>query len=260
MTDLYAIGWDVGAWHCDNGASRDALVVLHAVGNGQPEVLGSVWRGNLRVTINAEQGPALILAFLRCCGIREPEGQARLVLAIDTPLGWPNAFHVLFGGSTIPAVPKRKRENALLNRRTDLRLWERGFKPLSPVQDMIGSQSTKGLHVLRRAGFQCTPEGIWTLNFGAGMTATAVETYPTPCRESATAKGYFKRLVSSDAMTVPGGAKAKQDAEDALQCAVVAYLFQTSRDCFDQPPTDVPEREGWIWVPADCFRSQRETA
>ena len=255
MTDLYAIGWDVGAWHCDSGASRDALVVLHSVGDGQPEVAGNVWRDNLRTTINAEQGPALMLALLRSCGISEPSGHAHIVLAIDTPLGWPDAFHNLLEGSTIPVVPRRKRENRLLNRKTDLRLWEMGFKPLSPIQDMIGSQSTKGLHVLRRAGFQRHAGGVWSLDLGAGRTATAIEAYPTPCRESATAQALFDRLIVADAMTVACRTTAKQDAEDALQCAIVAYLFQTKRDCFDLPSPDVPEREGWIWVPADCFRS-----
>jgi len=223
-------------------------------------VVGTVWRGNLRETINAKQGPALVLALLQLCGVPDPGVGAHLVLAIDTPLGWPDAFHDLLARTTLPSVPQRKRHNSLLNRKTDLRLWKMGFEPLSPVQDLIGSQSTKGLHVLRRAGFLCRSGGVWTLDLGQGRTVTAIEAYPTPCRNSETVGALFERLVVAEAMAKPCRTKSKQDAQDALQCAIVAYLFHTNRECFDPPGPDVSDHEGWIWVPKDCFRSQRGTA
>lgn len=260
MIESYFIGWDVGAWHCDRGASRDSLVALHASGDDQPEVVGNTWRGNLRKTINAEQGPALVMALLQCCGLPEPGRDTHLVLGIDTPLGWPDAFHDLLAGNTLPSLPERKRDNRLLNRRTDLRLWDKGFEPLSPVQDLIGSQSTKGLHVLRRAGFMCRAVGVWSRDLGTGREATAIECYPTPCRASRTTKALFDRLVEAGVMKAARQARAKQDAEDALQCAIVAYLFQVDRTCLDAPLPEVSEQEGWIWVPKDCFEGQKEIA
>lgn len=89
----------MGRWNCDkNGKSRDAIVVLDAA----LQIVGKPWRGNLRNTINAATGSeAFIHALFALCGA--PAGLAlgtedtqppapRVTLAIDTPLGFSQAF------------------------------------------------------------------------------------------------------------------------------------------------------------------------
>ena len=49
------------------------------------------------------------------------------------------------------------------------------------------------------------------------------------------------------------------DMEDALTCALVAYLYATSVDALCAPPEDIPEAEGWIWFPADVVRKRQDS-
>ena len=95
------LGWDVGAWHCQSGGSRDALVLL-AERDGALSMVGRPWRGNLRATYN-----------------NAPGDWSELTLAIDTPLGWPESFHRLLAGEAPAEVPEAKARNPLLMRETE---------------------------------------------------------------------------------------------------------------------------------------------
>ena len=90
-TTLY-LGWDVGGWNCDhNPASRDALVVL----DESLTLLGTPWRGNLRQTLNdASSTRDFLNRLLALCQITA-SGQERVVMAIDTPLAFPQALLAL---------------------------------------------------------------------------------------------------------------------------------------------------------------------
>lgn len=255
----YAIGWDVGAWHCDKGRSRDALCVLRYEGKGQPGLVGKPWRGNLRCIINEHHGPGLLLKLLECCKASTTDRPLTITLAIDTPLGWPDSFTTLLAGVIENPVPRSKGENPLLLRKTERLLWERGFKPLSAVQDMIGSQSTKGLQFLHRAGFQRKPRGIWSLALGSGRKATAIETYPSPCRNSKTVTNRYAQVSAAPALKATDLTAEQMDKRDAILCAIVAYLFSTKRQCLNHPKGKVSEREGWIWVPKDCKPEDKRT-
>jgi len=195
----YAIGWDVGAWHCDRGSSRDALCALRYEGKGQVCLVGEPWRGNLRDIINDHHGPDLLRELLMRCGVSIADRPLTITLAIDTPLGWPNHFVNLLEGSTHTPVPNTKGENPLLLRETERLLWEHGFKPLSAVQDMIGSQSTKGLQFLHRAGLQRQHKGIWSLDLGPRLKAKAIETYPSPCLNSKKLTNRYSQLPDAPA-------------------------------------------------------------
>ena len=49
------------------------------------------------------------------------------------------------------------------------------------------------------------------------------------------------------------------DMEDALTCALVAYLYAARIDALCAPPEDIPDAEGWIWFPADVLRQVQES-
>lgn len=83
----YHIGWDVGGWNCDkNSRSRDAIVIL----DGLAHIVGTPWRGNLRVTINdAKDASDWLVRLFQLCKADAPSGNFWVTLGIDTPLGFP---------------------------------------------------------------------------------------------------------------------------------------------------------------------------
>ena len=81
----FFIGWDVGAWYCDDKKrSQDSVVIL----DGDLNIVGSPWRGNLRESLNnATSALDWILTVHRYCEGGEPPENTLFTIAIDTPLG-----------------------------------------------------------------------------------------------------------------------------------------------------------------------------
>lgn len=176
--NVLLIGWDVGGWDCDrNSRSRDALVVLDA----DRHVLGRPWRGNLRRTINdAQTTEDWIAGLLALCGVEPGSPRFRVVLAIDAPLGVADAFRALLDGQSPVAEVYASDSNPYLYRETERFLIAGGHRPLSAVKDMIGSQSTKAIHVLARFTPDVKGTGVWC---GPGRTES-IEAYPAVARKS----------------------------------------------------------------------------
>lgn len=246
------IGWDVGAWHCDKGNSRDALVIL----NHQGKLLGKPWRGNLRSCIaQSESFNQWLHVVSGLCGLQLPSQAApeqhSVTLAIDTPLGFSHDFVSLLSGTATTKPFSKFSENPYLYRETELLLFQHGFGPLSAVQDRIGSQATKGLHFLRKFGFTPTPIGIWQLNQSSQnhCQLSAFESYPTVLKTSAMVAQYIEQLriqTNFDSW--------HQDIQDATYCAVAALLQDRQPQLMAGPEHDVTA-EGWIYVPKACLTS-----
>lgn len=228
------IGWDVGGWNCDkNQNSRDALVVLDHAG----EMLGQPWRGNLRETINdATTTAAFLASLLALCKLGNPARSYHATLAIDAPLGFPEAFARMIAGGKPVDLIGRSAANPYLFRHTEQRLVAEGVTPLSAIKDMIGSQATKAMHVVARFAPQRLSPGIWT----DGAHLTVIETYPALCR----ARLGSQAVIGSLPKTGPDA-----DIPDAEVCARVARDFHLDRGCLEPPSNDTPASEGWIWAP-----------
>ena len=237
----YFVGWDVGGWNCErNPASRDALAVLvHQ--DDRLQLLGQVFRGNLRRDIN-EHDELLKIVNARCKTEIGPDDH--ITIAIDTPLGLPIAIAALVTGHAIPcAMPDYYGENRYLYRQTERWLFSKGFPPLSAIKDMIGSQATKGMHLIRKLGLKPSPDrcGVWTSG-----NITAIETYPTPCkRPGCSAVKLFSTLRDESLLN-------HDDKIDAVYCALIAYLFADEPNSLIGPVDSPPATEGWIWVPVDA--------
>ncbi|WP_018953949.1 hypothetical protein [Thioalkalivibrio sulfidiphilus] len=248
----YSIGWDVGGWNCDhNPASRDALVILDA----DRKRLGVPWRGNLRGTINgAADTRGWIGALFALCGLPAPADHSRVVLAIDTPLGFSEAFKALVTRFEAAPAPGASHSNPYLFRAAEFYLFARGVRPLSPVKDMIGSQATKGMHVLGRFASRIERCGVWS--DGAGLTA--IEAYPSPCRSSlrvqALLDDYAPRDVNDPSSRAWPADLDHEDKRDALVCALIGHLFAHQPETLAPPPGHIPASEGWIWLPQDALR------
>ena len=228
------IGWDVGGWNCDkNQNSRDALVALDHAGQspGQP------WRGNLRETINSATTPmAFLAALLALCKLGTPGQPCHATLAIDAPLGFPEAFARMIAGGTPVDQIGRSAANPYLFRHTERRLVGEGVTPLSTIKDMIGSQATKAMHVVARFAPQRLSTGVWT----DGAHLTVIETYPSLCRARLGPQVHIEPMPKT-------GREA--DIHDADVCARIALDFHLNRERLEPPTDDTPPSEGWIWAP-----------
>ncbi|MEG9380710.1 hypothetical protein [Vibrio cholerae] len=245
------IGWDVGAWNCEKNAnSRDALVVL----NQQGELVGKPWRGNLRDTIAAAASYTdWLFTVAKLCQF-EDKPQAALttqsvVMAIDTPLGFSNGLLQLLQGEAVAAPFTASSDNPYLYRHTERELFAHGFSPLSAVKDMIGSQATKGLHLLRKFGFTPSSIGVWQLNQSSQNQCQhhALESYPTVLKTSALVAQYIEQLRRQTNYDT-----WHQDIQDAAYCAIAALLYQKQPNTM-APPTEDVTTEGWIYVPKECL-------
>lgn len=233
----YFVGWDVGGWNCDkNPNSRDAIAVLQET-SGSLVVKGSVFRGNIRDSINKHSSLHEIVNGACKTAIQAND---EIVVAIDTPLGFPKAFQDLVH-SLIPVkeVPSNYSHNPYLYRQTERWLFENGYAPLSAIKDMIGSQSTKGLHLLAKLGLKSVECGVWNVG-----TVTAIEAYPSPSKGSQFLSNVYANL---------GKTFVTDDRVDAVFCALIAWLFATNRSMLSEPVDCPPDGEGWIWVPRDVM-------
>lgn len=246
----FFIGWDVGGWNCDtNSKSRDAIVILDA----HRAIVGKPWRGNLRTTINTAQGSrSFIEALFRLCGAECPVAAVHVTLAIDTPLGFPEAFTALATGLKGVESVGDSGSNPYLFRQTERWLCEQGLRPLSAIKDMIGSQATKGMHVLAKFAPHVTRCGVWT----DGDMLTVIEAYPSPCEYSALMEDLREPYVAWQRV---GGGRGwveeidHPDKLDALTCALISHCFDASPEMLVEPHNSIPSSEGWIWLPQDAL-------
>jgi hypothetical protein len=224
-SNKYYIGWDVGAWNCDkNKSSRDAIVILDSNG----KLLGFK-RGNLRESItNAQSTNEILQTLFHWCGLNYLN--EKIVLSIDTPLGFSQAFINLITNYTTSEPIGDFSKNSYLYRKTEQFLFEKGEKPLTAVNHMIGAQATKGIHFLSKFAPEIESVGIWK---SKDEKLTVIETYPA----------VNKHIEILDILN-----SENQDIQDAYKCAVIAKQFEDNKLVFYPPLDAIHEKEGWIWV------------
>jgi predicted nuclease with RNAse H fold len=209
-----------------------------------PEIVGDIFRGNLRTILVSEKGPGLIAAILGKVGA-DAATDAHVTIAIDSPLAWPKAMVSLLGGDAVPDVPSEFEKNPYLFRAQERALFFKRRGPLSPVKDMIGSQSTKAIHFLIRSGVEERTPGIWSSD-----SVTAIEAYPSPSKKvkdvSASAERLLERYLKAN---MSRGTTWKNDSRDAIVCALVALLHREDPEQLIAPDRTAEPAEGWIWLP-----------
>lgn len=260
--DALFVGWDVGGWNCDkNASSRDALVVL----DRERKILGRPWRGNLRVAINeAGNTQEWIQMLLRLCEVDIEGDCPPVVMAIDTPLGFSQRFLQLVSGRGVAGNIGSSASNPYLFRYTEHFLFQHGLKPLSPIKDMIGSQATKGMHALARFAPEVAATGVWC----SENTLTAFEAYPSACKPSLQLRDLLQAYHTASATTQAevwdiagfGDGVDHEDKRDALLCALVAWLFHCQPEALCMPDSNVPDGEGWIFIPRDAVEVDGDSA
>lgn len=235
------IGWDVGGWNCDkNSSSRDAIVIV----DEDCRPIGKPWRGNLaRVIAKSSNSEDFVRALFELCQLEPFTSVPSITIAVDAPLGFPTALIELVTHGSLTDVIGASSMNPYLFRFTERQIAQSGATPLSSVKDMIGSQSTKAIHAVRKFTPFERDIGVWT----DGQRFTAIETYPAACR----------RNVPGIDEAVPVLSNAHVDIRDAGVCAVIAYWFQSRPEILKPPPSECPRAEGWIWLPTMCGDHKR---
>ena len=267
MTNLkvkkYYVGWDVGGWNCDkNPNSRDAISIL----DENLKLVGKPWRGNLKsIFNNALSQTDLIKSLFALCQVQSELGtqtnqNIHLYFGIDTPLGFSDEFRqLLTNPARFLSAIDGYADNAYVFRQTDRYLFSLGLKPLSPINDMIGSQATKGIHFLNKfIGVAPIAKGVWSRE-----QFTAIEAYPSACkksqlihsllqafREKAEIEALPHKLPEIDSFQE---AIFHEDVRDSLVCALIAYLFNQKPQTLIQPMLETSSQEGWIFAPQDNF-------
>src|SRR5664280_1473344 len=141
------------------------------------------------------------------------------------------------------SVPQEGARNPYLYREQETALFGMGHSPSSAIQDQIGSQSTKGIHFLHRAGLSASSPGVWSSG-----TVTAIETYPAPAKT-------VKDLL--DTSQLPWVEAQRKDTVDAIVCALVARMHCVCPNQLVAPPGG-DGTEDWIWLPRGVGPSRRK--
>jgi len=190
----------------------------------------------------------------------EPTKEKPVVVGIDAPLGWTQAFQAIITKSAMPQTvdlaPSIR--NPFLYRETERFLKCRldlGTGPLTAVGSMLGSQASKAQYMLK-----CMPakdDDFYSPPFDSPRTenpsVTIIEVYPTAsekCRRYQENQ-IFCNLRADEAIE-------NEDLIDALHCALTAACYAATVGLLvDKPipkvwmPEDssVAQSEGWIYCP-----------
>ena len=233
----YYIGWDVGGWNCDrNQKSRDAILILDEYGRFPKKE--KPFRGNLKMILEKSTTTKEFLKNLFIlCELDLSLEKHRYILAIDTPLGFSDEFvQLITSYCYTEPVPNKNYQNPYLFRKTERILHEKGVTPLSAIKDMIGSQSTKGIHLLSKFAPKIISLGVWKDQHDQ---LKVIETYPSALKKSEQVQKIRQSYKNFN----------QPDIDDALYCAIGAMFFDKKKSKLIKPEKDIPINEGWIWVP-----------
>ncbi len=252
----YYVGWDVGGWH---NPKKDGVVILKRKGKDL-ELSCPPFLGNIAEVLTSEQNNL-------CTWIREKSTSSdpsdRFIFAIDAILGCPQEACNLWNMSPtkaeanplfIPNIKSGAKKNLYLHRYTETIFARR---PLSVVQDLMGSQSTKALFALRQCNarwcndFNNNDFGIWLQG-----NDRFFETYP------ANAKGSIGEAINSILSKISDESlRENSDIVDAVICAIIASMYETQQLCGPRNYTSNKcdwkkiGYEGWIWLPQTYWES-----
>ncbi|PYZ98247.1 DUF429 domain-containing protein [Alteribacter lacisalsi] len=234
---ITAIGWDVGGWM---GARHGAAVctIDHE---------GITWAKEPAVCSLPEDGFWNPEDLARQGGFEAefPE-DSTVVVGIDAPLSFPEAFTRFLAGDTVPAgKPGREIDNPLAYRETDRYIHKKyRKKPLSASFDRIGNNATVAMSHVKKWE---TDYGFHTRPFSCVKSSREIiEVYPALVKQ--TSKSPAAPFLHK---WIPETAAPGTDAYDACICALYAAAFALNGSllpALEGPPVEGPwQKEGWIY-------------
>ena len=189
-------------------------------------------------------------------------GRKRALIAVDSPLGWPEPFGRNLARHQAGEVLTPK-PNEFVRRQTDRVVKTRvGQQPLDVGADRIARTALAALNLLASVG-ETIGTGIdlaWNPEALDGIKA--IEVYPaaTLRAHGIPSRGYKKPQDQEARSAILASLRtwidiecddellvANADALDAVVCALAASDFLRGH-CFEPEDTTVAQKEGWIWV------------
>lgn len=245
MSSVIGIGWDVGGWH----GKGNAVVALRWTG-GRVESLGD---GCKPLPADLCSLSEFVKHFCGDAAASALGSAALVVVGIDAPLGFPNAFRELLadpaGARVSPNPTSAFLENPLAFRKTDREIAQRfpSKAPLSAAFDKLGNPATVAMLYARR----------WTEGSGpvvgretqlAPREPVAIEVYPALSKQEPQ-RAAFARAAYRSAL-----ADRAPDTHvyDAAIAAILALGWAIGDDAVlpRLAVTASEPGEGAIWYPA----------
>ena len=196
-------------------------------------------------------------------------GEGSAMLALDAPLGWPDALGKVLAKHVAGCVIE-KEPNLMFRRTTDRFIKSKiGKQPLDVGADRIARTARAALELLskvRKASGHRIPLA-W--NPGKQEEVVAIEVYPAatltayglPNTGYKDRKGVQQRKKIIDGlaehMQLPTDTQSMEDSDDALDAAVCVLAGKDFLISNAIPPENniMAEKEGWIWVRPLCKKS-----
>ena len=245
---LLGVGWDVGGW-----IGKAQAVAVATLSTESVSWLGTARTFALRKFDNAQW---TLLDLIRMAWTDAPADtleQYRVVLAVDSPFGFPMGFVDFLNTGSLPPFDVKAREidNPLAYRECD-RYIHATFnkKPLSASFDKLGNNATVAMHHVRRLA-RLHAARVLPFDAPDEQSHTIIEVYPALSKVPGHGRCY-----ATIQRHLPDSAKAGTDACDACICSVMALAFGAAGSApsvpvLDNPISTIPEAtlrvEGWIY-------------
>ena len=172
----------------------------------------------------------------------EPSLPYRVVIGIDAPLGFPNAFVALTAGRRLTQqFGEGMGGNPYAFRETDRHVATRFKWPLSGAFDKLGNNATVAMHYV--AAWKADGLSIVPFDNPRAQDDVALEVYPAivRTRERGARPPWYRELA-------PGWATRSGDDADAVVCAALAVAWacrgRWGLPILAEPPGPLPQGEG----------------
>lgn len=268
MKKVTSIGWDVGGWH-----GRKNAVSVIVFENGVLKLATPPKCITREILFDKGNDLPTFIS-------KQINGDSKLIVAIDSPFGFPKTFtHLIADGKyTFTEVGDDYYDNMFAFRKTDKNIINKlGKKPISPSFDKLTNNITLAvnmLRILRKNDFVISP---WD-SFSQNDKAIAIEVYPGVFKcekekklmllkkmiqkvdiENKESQIFLEDLLSYYYKDV---ADDKSDEADSFICSLLGICFELKGELglpiMQELPTDLDEdtkKEGWIFYPKDLERA-----
>lgn len=235
-TKTIGIGWDVGGWYGD----KNAITITELEGENSLKISHLNGLNSFNIIQHLDK-------------IIQENQDTKIILGIDSPLGFPNAFTKLisepgFDHSTIMKLldgDQSYRSSPLAFRTTEMVIKQVFDKnALSASFDNLTNNTTLAISVIRflqrEYGFKCIPFD----SHNSDTKSIIVEVYPAITPASYTEK-FIKNFDESN--------YSSKDQADSVICSILAlgydkgYLQSPEEFKDEELDQEVIKKEGWIY-------------
>ncbi|SHJ88069.1 Protein of unknown function [Dethiosulfatibacter aminovorans DSM 17477] len=236
---IVSIGWDVGGWM---GKKQGFSMSLWDYEKEEFSWIGKP--SEMSLPKNRLITPDEIMGILSSTFSDRELDEYQIIIAIDAPLGYPEAFvKFISSEDVISAKPDKEINNPLAYRDTERHIHKVfDKKPLSSVFDKIGNNATVAISHIRtwsseheyivQPSNRCSKREI-------------IEVYPALVKGNDFLQELFDEII-------PDTVKRESDAYDSAICSIMGLKYYLGEEFLGVPVAvgpveDIEQKEGWIY-------------